>query len=109
MSDAERLMEGRAMTKDEISMAFRLLAMGRIGHDLQVQLAERLELVFERVLGVAPPEEVKEERVTMELPVVTMPPAPTPEPEPEPVAERPEPVVERRKPGPKPGFKKKAA
>lgn len=96
MSDAERLMEGRAMTKDEISMAFRLLAMGRIGHDLQVQLAERLELVFERVLGVAPPEEAKEERVTMELPVVTMPPAPTPEPV-------------RRKPGPKPGFKKKAA
>lgn len=34
------------MTKEDILQALRLTAMGRYGHDLQVQLAEKLELLF---------------------------------------------------------------
>jgi hypothetical protein len=36
------------MTKDDILQALRLTAMGRTGHPLQEQLAEKLEAVFAR-------------------------------------------------------------
>lgn len=35
------------MTKDDILQALRLTAMGRAGHPLQEQLAEKLSLLFE--------------------------------------------------------------
>jgi hypothetical protein len=40
------------MDKDEIMQALRLLAMGRVGHPLQEQLADELARVFASALPV---------------------------------------------------------